>query len=712
MALEVARAHVTIGVNDKPLKTGLTRTKSLMIGAIGGAAAAAGAMIAARLGGALVGLTGSVVTTVVQFQKGMNRVQALTQANEVQFKALNDQAKHLGSTTAFSASEAAAGMGFLAQAGFKVNDIIASMPGVLALASAGQLDLATTADIASNIMTGMGISASEFGPVADLLAKASATANTDIRQLGGAFAAVGPIGKASGQSLASLAASIQSMSDAGIQGEAAGTALRNILLRLQNPVGDAKKRLNEMGIAVSDSEGNMLPLSSIIGQIATKTKTMGGVQRSATLAQIAGTKAAAGFNVLLNTGKSALDEMTISLQDNQNFAQNMADTQMQGLPGAFKLLESAMEGAKIAIGETFASALSDAIRYLADFVSYAGNEGPAALMSFIENNKETALAVAELSAKLLGATAVFGGILIGIAAIANPFGIAIMLFMALGAGFVAFGGTADELNDKLDQFGLGFLDAIDDMIDKWIELQQEIARGIANSPKLRKLFGIEDDFENAAESKKNVDARTRLEGAGQFENYQNNWYRMKKAGTLPDSAPQHAPMSRGEWDIDQQKSGLSKQFGLEGTGSSVGEELTRMQDRQTKDREKEPRLREKIQGMGNLFDFKTPDMPEFKMPGTGFSDKTFAETVAETKMGRMATLEEALVDPDMSDNKKSKSAAFTGVEQLAKSIQQGLGNDPAVAAAKKTADATKKTADNTQKIADALPLQGPAQFGE
>ena len=139
---------------------------------------------ALAVGGAVVAGIGASVGTAAKFEQSMARVAAVSGATGDEFSALEDAARDLGATTTFSASQAAEGMGFLAMAGFDATEIIASMPGVLNLASAAQMDLATTADIASNILTGFGLEAGEMDRAVDVLVKTMSTANTDLGQLG------------------------------------------------------------------------------------------------------------------------------------------------------------------------------------------------------------------------------------------------------------------------------------------------------------------------------------------------------------------------------------------------------------------------------------------------------------------------------------------------------------------------------------------------
>ncbi|KKN35510.1 hypothetical protein LCGC14_0782780, partial [marine sediment metagenome] len=207
-------------------------------------------------------ILGGALRTAAEFEAGMNRVKALTQATRKEFSLLEEKAKTLGSTTVFSARQVTDAMGFLAQAGFSVNEIVGSMRDTLNLAAAAGLDLGTAADIVSNVMSGFGIRVEELGSAVDVLAKASISANTDLLQLGQAMKLAGPVAKQFGLTFEETTAAIALMGNAGFQSTLAGTALRGALIRL---AASAKK----FGIDVFDARGKLLPLVEIMRRLRT-----------------------------------------------------------------------------------------------------------------------------------------------------------------------------------------------------------------------------------------------------------------------------------------------------------------------------------------------------------------------------------------------------------------------------------------------------------
>ncbi len=169
------------------------------------------------LGASIVLLGGAALRTGAEFDSGMRKVAAVSGAAGSEIKALRDIAKELGSTTQFSATQAADAMGFLAQAGFSANEVMGAIPSTLQLASAAQLDLASAADITSNILAGFGLEVSELGRANDVLVKTFTSANTDLVQLGQAMKFVGPVAKAAGVSFEETAAAVGLLGNAGIQ---------------------------------------------------------------------------------------------------------------------------------------------------------------------------------------------------------------------------------------------------------------------------------------------------------------------------------------------------------------------------------------------------------------------------------------------------------------------------------------------------------------
>ena len=201
----------------------------------------------------IAGMGAGILKMAGDFEKGMNKVAALSGTTGQTFTDLRDQAKELGATTKFSASQAADAMGFLAMAGFEAEEIMGAMPATLSLAAAANLELGESADVVSNILTGYGMTADETAGAVDVLTKAFTSNNTNLTQLGGAMKFVGPVAKSAGVAFEETAAAIGLLGNAGIQGEMAGTALRGAIVRMLSPTKKAAGIARNLGLEFLDA---------------------------------------------------------------------------------------------------------------------------------------------------------------------------------------------------------------------------------------------------------------------------------------------------------------------------------------------------------------------------------------------------------------------------------------------------------------------------
>lgn len=318
-------------------------------------AAAVGATLTA-VGAAI--LTPFIVSTKIyaDLEKQMSRVKALTGATEQQLAQLEDRARSLGKTTAFTAAQAAEAMSFFALAGFDTAKILDAIGPTLSLAAAGQMEIAAAADITAKVMAGLGIEAKNVGQIVDIMAKAMTTANTDLEQLGAAMKFVGPIAKTAGVGTEELVAVIQLLSNAGIQGEMAGTTLRGMLLSLASPSAEAAAELDRLGVKVKDEAGNFRKLADIIGDLEAGLAGSGTGDRLASLGQIFDARQAAGAAELIGQGADRLRAFTAALNTAAGTAGGIAATQLDNLTGEVTILKSVLEGLATTVGESVAPA--------------------------------------------------------------------------------------------------------------------------------------------------------------------------------------------------------------------------------------------------------------------------------------------------------------------------------------------------------------------
>lgn len=351
MASVLSRIQIIMEANTANYNNELRRARENSGKTFKGIAAAAGKM-AVGAGVALAGLAATSLKTAGSFEAAMGGVKAVSNATGADFTKLRDTAKELGSTTAFSATEAANGMEFLAMSGMKTEQILSTIPNALALAAAGSLDLASSADILSNIMTGLGLKAEESGRAADVLAQAAASSNVDISMLGESMKYVAPIAKQLGMSLEETAAMVGVLGNAGIQGSEAGTALRSVYARFATH-DKALGHFKAMGINIKDASGEMKSMTTLTGELAVAMKDMGADERLAVFKEMAGTEAMSALAVSVDAmADGSLPNLTKELENSEGAAEKMAAIRMEGLEGSFKTLASAWEGFQIELADT------------------------------------------------------------------------------------------------------------------------------------------------------------------------------------------------------------------------------------------------------------------------------------------------------------------------------------------------------------------------
>lgn len=286
------------------------------------------------------------VRAFAEFEATMNNVLAVSQANTSQFALLNAKARELGSTTKFTAGQVAEAMSFMAMAGLNTQQIYGGVEDALTLAAAGNMELGRAADIVTNIMTALGLEAKELGHSVDVLTGTFTKSNTSLDQLGFAFTYAAPIAKAAGISFEETSAALGLLGNAGFQGTMAGTALRGALIKLIKPSNEAAAMMKQYGIEVKDANGKLKPLAEILEQFEPHTNNL------TLFAEVFAQRAGPGMINLVNQGSDALRQFTANLEAGEVSAKRIAETQMQGLKGAFIELKSAAEGLAIAIGES------------------------------------------------------------------------------------------------------------------------------------------------------------------------------------------------------------------------------------------------------------------------------------------------------------------------------------------------------------------------
>ncbi|MDH1522114.1 phage tail tape measure protein [Achromobacter mucicolens] len=383
--------------------------------ATAGAMAGTGAGALAT-GGAALYAESRFIRPGVEFDAKMSKVQALSRQDKAsaEMKALREQARKLGATTMFSATQAADAQGFLAMAGFDAKAILDAMPGMLSLAKAGDTDLAQTADIGSNILTGFKLPAEQMNRVGDVLTAAFTRSNTSLYMLGETMKYVAPVAAGVGQDIETVAAMAGKLGDAGIQGSMGGTALRSILGRLAAPPKAAADALDGLGISTKDAAGNLRDVPAILEELHKKTAKMGNAERSGIFKAIAGEEAFSGLQVLVGqAGTGELQKFVATLKQSAGEADKTAGTMADNLVGDLDELSSAWEDVGIQVEELHDGSLRKLVRGLAGVV---GNVG-----EWMKANPKLASALTMGAAAIAALIAAFGALTLAMAAVLGPF---------------------------------------------------------------------------------------------------------------------------------------------------------------------------------------------------------------------------------------------------------------------------------------------------
>ena len=279
--------------------------------------------LAANLITAAISKMKDLVTETVNvgktFDSSMSQVQAVSGATGNDLDRLRDKAKEMGSTTKFTASEAAGAFNYMAMAGWKTEDMINGIDGVLNLAAASGSDLATTSDIVTDALTAMGYSAKDAGRLADVMAAASSNANTNVEMMGHTFQYAAPIVGALGYNMEDTAVAIGLMANAGIKADKAGTALRSILTRLSAPPKECAEAMEELGLSMTDSEGNMKSLDRVMQDLRGAFDGLSETEQTAAAKHLAGAEAMSGLLAIVNAAPEDYNKLTSAVA-NSGFA--------------------------------------------------------------------------------------------------------------------------------------------------------------------------------------------------------------------------------------------------------------------------------------------------------------------------------------------------------------------------------------------------------
>lgn len=327
------------------------------------------------------------------FEAGMSKVSAVSGATGKDLDRLRAKAKEMGQTTVFSATDAAEAFNYMAMAGWKTEDMLNGVEGIMNLAAASGEDLGTTSDIVTNALTAMGYSAKDAGRLADVMAAASSNANTNVAMMGETFKYAAPLVGTFGYTMEDTALQIGLMANSGIQGEMAGTALRSIMSRLVSPTKDVNTALETLGLTsetlLKDSNGQMRDLSEVMEILRSKMSNLDETTQGQIASQLAGKNAMSGFLAVINAAPADIDKLSSAIENSDGAAKRMAETMTDNLSGDLTLMKSNLESLQITLYEKFQPALREGVDVLNQLI-----DSVKVIVKWIGDNLPTVLITA------------------------------------------------------------------------------------------------------------------------------------------------------------------------------------------------------------------------------------------------------------------------------------------------------------------------------
>lgn len=362
---------IDVELDDKQVVSGVANISNELAG-IGEGLKNVGGDLTKKLTLPIMALAAGVVGVGTDFDTSMSKVEAISGATGAELQKLEATAREMGATTRYSASESADALGYMALAGWDTNQMISSLPGVLNLATAGELELAQASDILTDTMSMFGIEADDASRATDVFARAQADSNTSVQQLSEALTTAGPAASAAGNSIEDTAAILGIMANQGLKGSAAGTALNAMYRDLQAAAEDGTVAIGDHAVEVYDAEGNMRDMSDIMRDVEAATADMTDEQRNAAMAQIFQQQSLRGANMLLNEGTDNLFDFKDGLENSSGAAEEMAGIIDDNAAGSLKNLWSAVQEVGLAFWEIIEGPFRDFIDTVTEIVRWFG----------------------------------------------------------------------------------------------------------------------------------------------------------------------------------------------------------------------------------------------------------------------------------------------------------------------------------------------------
>lgn len=305
------------------------------------------------------------VSSFSDFEQGMAQVGAISGATGEELDRLTAKAQYMGATTKFTATQSAEAFNYMAMAGWKTEEMISGIEGIMNLAAASGESLGTTSDIVTDALTAFGLQAGDSAHFADVLAKASANSNTNVSMLGESFKYVAPLAGAMHYSIEDVGIALGLMANAGVKSSMSGTALRRAITQLAAPTDKVQEAMDKYGISITNAEGKQRTLGELMEHLRAQLGGLEDQEKSAAVNTLFGAQALSGMLAVINASDADYQKLTDSIYNADGAAQDMASTMLDTMQGSFTLMQSAIEG----VENTLGGRLAPYFRTLADSIT-------------------------------------------------------------------------------------------------------------------------------------------------------------------------------------------------------------------------------------------------------------------------------------------------------------------------------------------------------
>lgn len=420
---------ISSAISELNTLTDSSSSFSQKISSIGSAISTTGSTLTKTFTVPVAGLGTAATKLAADFESAMSKVEAISGSTSEEMSQLTDKAIEMGAKTKFSAKESADAFTYMAMAGWDAEQMMSGISGIMSLAAADGLDLATTSDIVTDALTAFGLQASDSAEFADALAMASSAANTNVSMLGESFKYVAPVAGSLGYDYRDIAVALGLMANSGIKASQAGTTLRAALTRMAKPTKDMKGLMEEYNLSITNSDGSMKSYAGVMEMLRTKLGGLSEAEQAKTAAILFGQEAMSGMLAIINASEQDYKKLTDAIYESKGAAEEMASVMMDNLSGSIEQFLGALESLAIKVG----TAMIPVIRQITEFVTSLVEK----LNTLSDEQIQMIVIIASVVAAIGPLLIIIGKVVSAVATIGSAIGSVI----SIAGKVISFGGT-------------------------------------------------------------------------------------------------------------------------------------------------------------------------------------------------------------------------------------------------------------------------------